>query len=61
MDSVGAFFIRSEDHGMLVRKLVNMPDGMFTIRRIYNNHIVETQLHCGLLWSYEHWLGDGRV
>jgi len=31
LDIVGAIFIRTEEHGMLARKLVNMPDGMFTI------------------------------
>jgi hypothetical protein len=31
VDIDGAIFIRAEDHGMLARKLVNMPDGMFTI------------------------------
>lgn len=31
MDIVGAFFIRADDHGVLARKLVNMPNGMFTV------------------------------
>jgi hypothetical protein len=41
MDIVGAFFIRIEDRGRLAGKLVNMPDGMLSISRTFNYHIVE--------------------
>jgi hypothetical protein len=34
MDSVGAIFISTEEHGLLARKLVNMPDGMLSIHKI---------------------------
>ena len=61
MDIVGAIFIRIEDRGRLVRKLVNMPDGMLSISRTTNYHIVEPYFDCGLFWSLKRGLEDGRV